>query len=89
MKKLIIDGRRCKTKQLTWEYLAKKPLFPNWYGNNLDALHDVLTSLCEAVHIRVRYAASLEANLGGYGRTMLRVLREAAAENENITLEIL
>ncbi len=83
-----IFRRRCKTKERTQEYLAGKPIFPPYYGKNLDALYDVLTSCGEPVHIRIRYPSSLRTNLGNYGQTLLRVFQEAAEANRNITVEI-
>ncbi len=88
MKTIVIDGRYCKTKEQTHEYLARKPIFPAYYGKNLDALYDVLTSCGERLHIRILYSASLEANLGNYGKKLLRVFEEAAGANKNITVEI-
>lgn len=87
MNTVVIDGRRCKTRELTHAYLAKKPIVPPYYGRNLDALYDALTS-CDSVHIRVRYPKSIEANLGQYGEKLLTVFRDAARANGNITLEI-
>ena len=89
MNTVVIDGRRCKTKEQTHAYLAGKPIIPPYYGKNLDALYDVLSALGEPVHVRVRYPASIEANLGKYGETLLRVFREAAAANKNLTVEFL
>lgn len=88
MKEIIIDGRRCKTKEETQDYLARKAIFPPHYGKNLDALYDVLTSCGESVHILIRYTCAIEANLGSYGQRLLTVFREAAEENEKIRLEI-
>lgn len=88
MKEVVIDGRQCKTKKQTQEYLSGKSIFPEYYGKNLDALSDVLTSCGEPVHIRIRHPKSIEANLGNYGKTLLRVFREAADANKNIVLEI-
>lgn len=88
MKTVVIDGRRCKTKEQTQEYLARKPIFPPYYGKNLDALYDVLISCGEPIHVRIRYPASIEANLGNYGKTLLRVFREAAQANRNITVDV-
>lgn len=88
MKTVTIDGRHCKTKEQTQEYLAGKLIFPPYYGKNLDALYDVLTSCGDPVHIRIRYPASIEANLGNYGKTLLRVFLEAAEASRNITLEL-
>ena len=89
MKTLIIDGRRCKTKELTFAYLLKKIKFPPYFGNNLDALHDVLTSYRESLHFHIRYSSSVEANLGIWGKNLLHVFQNAAEENKNISVEVL
>ena len=87
MKTIIIDCRRCKTKEETHRYLAKKLCFPPYYGNNLDALNDVLTSWEEPVCFRIRYPSSIKNNLGRYGETLIRVFENAALENRNLMLE--
>ncbi|HNX13255.1 MAG TPA: barstar family protein [Oscillospiraceae bacterium] len=89
MKTLIIDGRRCKTRELTFAYLGKKLAFPPYFGNNLDALHDVLSSCREPIHFQMRYLSSFESNLGVWGINLLRVFQHAADENRNLTIEII
>ena len=79
-KTLLIDGRRCKNKVKTHEYLAKKKGFPPYYGKNLDALADVLASLDKNTVIKVKYSASITKNLGEYGEIMLKVISETAAK---------
>lgn len=88
MKTLIIDSRRCKTKELTFAYLGKKLDFPPYFGNNLDALHDILTSYSEPIHFQIRYPASFETNLGVWGKNLLKVFQSAADENMNISVEV-
>ncbi len=89
MKTLVIDGRRMRDRAGAHAYLAKKLAAPAWYGNNLDALRDVLNDRAEPTRFAIRYAASIERNLGGYGKALLRVFRDAAAENERITVAFL
>ena len=88
MKTIIIDGRRCKTKEQTHDYLAKKPCIPPYYGRNLDALNDVLASWSEPICFRIRYPGSIQRNLGKYGETLLRVFHDAARENKNIRIDV-
>lgn len=40
--KIIIDGNKFQDKLDLHRYLAKKLGFPDYYGENLDALYDVL-----------------------------------------------
>ncbi|MBE6890508.1 MAG: barstar [Ruminococcaceae bacterium] len=86
-KTLVIDGRRCKTKEKTHEYLAKKKGFPPYYGKNLDALADVLSTYDKNTLIKVKYSSSILKNLGEYGEIMLNIFR-TTAEKGLIQLEI-
>ncbi len=86
-KTLVIDGRRCKTKEKTHEYLAKKKGFPPYYGKNLDALADVLSTYDKNTLIKVKYSSSILKNLGEYGEIMLNIFRNTA-EKGLIQLEI-
>ena len=64
-------------------------IFPPPYGRNLDALHDVLSSLNEPMTIEVN-EPSLLATLGDrYCENLLRMLRDTAEENPNLTVTVL
>ncbi len=39
----ILDAEYMETKEQAHEYLSDKLNFPDYYGRNLDALHDCLT----------------------------------------------
>lgn len=68
------------------DLFAETLSLPEWYGRNLDALHDCLTSLNEDVHITVA-ADELIGTLGErYVRQLLRLLRDCTEENPHITL---
>ena len=58
---------------LSQEQLAEALEFPDWYGENLDALYDCLTDLGEPVCLTVREPQLLPA--------LERVLEDAAGEN--------
>lgn len=88
MNTLIIDGRRCKTKTQTFEYLAKKIPFPDYFGGNLDALYDVLTAFPEQTCFRIRFSASIPCNLGDWGIMLMQLFADAANANKNISVEM-
>ena len=88
MTKIIIDGRLFKTKKRDHEFIAEKLSFPSFYGENVEALHDMLSSYGKPTLIRIRYAESITDNLGKYGETLLRVFDEAGKENKIIKVEI-
>lgn len=54
--------------------------FPQWYGNNLDALYDLLGEIGHPTTIRLHHSELLE----GYCRNLLKVMAQAAADNKNI-----
>lgn len=56
--------------------------FPAWYGSNLDALHDLLTSLSGT--IRLENWELAEEALGKYGASAKKVILHAALENEKL-----
>ena len=41
----ILDGKLIKDREMLHGILAAQPEFPDWYGRNLDALHDCLTDM--------------------------------------------
>ena len=85
---VIIDGRKITDKLELHAYMKEQCQFPDYYGNNLDALYDVLTERSEPLEIKVEYAEELKEILCGYGEAFLETLQDAAAENEKITIEI-
>ena len=83
MKKITLDARKMNTRENTHKYLAKKCAFPAYYGKNLNALYDCLTSMADT-EITVKYALSLEENLGEYGKIFLSVFSDAAENNSGL-----
>ena len=86
MKRVTLSGNRMKTKASLHAYVARKLKFPDYYGNNLDALHDCLSERSTPLHITVTYTARLKENVGDYADAFLQVLTDVAEENKYITL---
>jgi len=85
---VIIDGRNIKDKQALHTYLKEQCNFPDYYGNNLDALYDVLTDRLEPLEIKVEHAEELKEILCGYGEAFIEALQDAAAESKLFTVII-
>ena len=68
------------------EYLKEKFGFPDYYGRNLDALYDLLSSYKYPCEICILNAPVIEGALGGYGSALLATIKEAAEDNPNLTL---
>ena len=57
MKEITINCAGITEKEALHALFAKALHFPEWYGNNLDALYDLLTDLPEPTHVIVcKYA---------------------------------
>ncbi|MBQ3864247.1 MAG: barstar family protein [Clostridia bacterium] len=84
IKQYTIDCRRFTSKADTHRYLAEVFAFPEYYGNNLDALYDSLSELPSCI-IRMTYPWAL-AGLGEYGISLLRVFQDIALERSDIQL---
>ena len=87
-RRVTLSGNRMKTKEALHAYVARKLHFPDYYGNNLDALHDCLSERSTPLHITVTYTERLKENLGNYGETFLQVLQDVAEENGYLTISI-
>lgn len=85
---VILDGARVKNRRGLHKYLKRALGFPDYYGNNLDALHDCLTDLHEDVELVVQNPAALEDRLGFYAKSLNIVLRRASQENSHLCVRI-
>ena len=68
--------------QLNHENLARAFGFPEYYGGNLDALHDCLTEIGCDTAIVITDMEEADEN----GRRMYEVLKDSAAENPHLSL---
>ena len=86
MKVVILDGSTAPPKEALPQHLARELNFPVWYGRNLDALFDCLTSVSEEITLTLDEAALTEA-LGPYAQRVGKVLTRAAEKNPKIHLQ--
>ena len=78
MEFIIIDGRRMTSIEETHRYLAATLRLPDYYGQNLDALHDCLTDLNRNVWIILINGDAMTAALGDYAERLRLVFAEAS-----------
>ncbi len=75
-----INAELLRDRDTLHDMLSEKLNFPEWYGRNLDALYDMLTS-CGETKLTLTNPEALRENLGSYGELLLRVFTEASEEN--------
>lgn len=88
MKDVVLDGYRMTSVDTTHEYLAAKLDLPDYYGRNLDALWDVLSTVSEPLHMVLVNGDKLISNLGSYGELLLKVLYESAEFNKKVSINV-
>ena len=88
MKKIILDGKKMFSRKQTHEYIKEKMSFPEYYGNNLDALADCLSEITEKTKITIKNFADFENNLGANSKGFIRVFEDVAEDNESIEFKI-
>ena len=82
----VLDGGQMTSRAAAHDYLAAQLAFPAWYGRNLDALWDLLTTRHEETVLIVRNCAQLQKALGPYGDALLKTLTDAARVNTRLHL---
>ena len=84
MEEKIIDCSQIQTKEDLHQIFRETLCFPEWYGSNLDALHDCLTQVTGKV--RLLDWETAEVRLGSYGQRAKKVIAAAALENPLLDL---
>ncbi len=79
--RIIIDGLMIKNKKQFHECIKNKMEFPEYYGNNLDALWDCLTGWIELpIEVEWRNFKYSKEQLGEYSNKIIEVFKEAEEE---------
>lgn len=60
----------------------------NYYGSNLDALHDCLTMIFQPTTLVIKNWSAAARNLGGYADILWHVFDESAEENPFLSVVI-
>lgn len=89
MKIILLNGKRMTNKKRTHLYIKRKLGFPDYYGNNLDALWDLLTTMSEPISIIIFNERYITEFLGEYGYSLISVFQEAAKANERIDFNLI
>ena len=87
MEEKIIDCTQIHTKEDLHRIFREVLCFPEYYGCNLDALHDCLTALSEDTRLTLLHWEAAEKSLGRYAATLKRVLAHSEAENRNLHIQ--
>lgn len=74
------------TKEEAHNYLAQRLSFPDYYGRNLDALHDCLLDISTKTNIVFYNKCCLYAALESYACIMIKTFIHATEENDFLSV---
>lgn len=86
MKEIQLDLTPFEDKISLHSYLKEMLSFPFYYGANLDALHDELSSEGNDISIKLTLPAQPKGGMADYLPRVRRVFEDAAEENYHLTL---
>lgn len=86
MRHITIDCSLIDSREALHRTFAEALSLPEFYGNNLDALHDCLTAISEDTTVQLINWAAAGAALGNYARAARRCLTHAD-RNPHLTVE--
>lgn len=86
MRIVRLNGRKMRTKKMMYDQYIEAFSLPDYFGNNLDALWDVLMDIDEPTLIEFTQILYLLKYLDSYGYKVLEVFQLLEAHNENVTV---
>ena len=89
MRELTLDVTPFEEKISLHRYLKETFGFPFYYGGNLDALYDELTSITEPTAVALRYNDHPIGKMIPYLPKLISVFEDAARENYNLKVTYL
>ncbi len=77
---MTLHLEQCFDTEQLHTYLKEQLHFPEYYGRNLDALHDCLSEIPRDTHITVTGSEDFLKRFGQYGQTVLEILKDLKLE---------
>ena len=81
MNNITLKLDKFSKKEELHSYLQKKMKFPDYYGENLDALFDCLTDISTDTAVDIKYDADNELQ-----RAVLAVFSDAVSQNTHLAI---
>ncbi len=89
MRKVKLNGKKMDTREHTHRHLQKQLRLPAYYGANLDALWDLLSTCGEAIQVTLVNRGDMISALGDYGEKLIQVFKDAERGNDRLRFRIM
>lgn len=89
MKQIILSAKQMTSRERAHSHIQEAMDFPDHYGENLDALWDMLMEIGEETQIFLEDGDLLQENLGEYAEGLLDTFAEACEENPKLLFEVI
>lgn len=89
MIEVMLNSKSMSTKEKAHQYIKERLDIKEYYGENLDALWDVLSTYDRSIKVTIVNAEKLIECLDDYGRSIIKVFQDAEEENSNINVEVI
>ena len=88
MKDIVINCEKLRSRKVLHDYLEKELTRPDYYGRNLDALHDILSTVNRggAVTFHMINREKQSSRMVGLYEAMMRMLCDLHEENPNVSV---
>lgn len=84
---LRLDSRMLDDKEALHKEIFRQMQLPLYYGENLDALWDILTAWGNPLQIIIENCGESLAQVGSYGEMVMQLFQEAEEENNMISVD--
>jgi len=89
MRKVKLNGKKMDTREHAHRHLQKQLRLPAYYGANLDALWDLLSTCGEAIQVTLVNRCDMISALGDYGEKLIQVFKDAERGNDRLRFRIM
>ena len=90
MNKIILDLTDCKSLLQLHKTIKEAFCFPDYYGENLDALWDCMRGFCSAdTMVYIKGVNTLPKSFNEYIKKIFEIFEDVKEEVQNVTFEII
>lgn len=84
MRVIILNGNRIASMEEAHLHIKEKCQFPGYYGKNLDALYDLLSTEDREALVLLFDSKGMVQRLGSKGEKLMETFQDAALANQHI-----